>query len=103
MKKFEFDWPYMRRGLVPIAIGSGLAAFLLLVTMMLESSAAGRLETNLAVLDDLQRQGNEIRGKLTALERKRSRSKSKATSKREVELSSFRGKKPVVLIFGSFT
>ncbi len=69
MKKFEFDWPYMRRGLIPIAISSGIAAVLLIATMAVKSAAIGQLETKMTVLEDLQQQGNEMRGKLNALER----------------------------------
>lgn len=69
MKKFEIDWSYMRKGLLPVAIGSAITMLLLITTMMMKSSASDTLQANLSVLENVQQQGNEIHGKLDSLER----------------------------------
>ena len=69
MKKSDIDWPYMRQGIVPIAIASAVTVLLMIATVMMKSNARETLEHNQALLADFQQQGNEMRGRLDALER----------------------------------
>lgn len=66
MKKLEIDWPYMRKGLPPIAAGAAVTAVLLIAIMVMKSNAIDLLEANQTLLDEYQQQGNEMRGKLDA-------------------------------------
>lgn len=68
MKKSDIDWPYMRRGILPIAIGAVVMVALLAASLLMRSNSRDLLETNQALLDNFQQQGNEMRGRLDAVQ-----------------------------------